>query len=184
MQKPQSSCRQKPNFHILAPKSWEHYLEKPGNLLDQTTLDPALVIITVLSTSPGKIKSLTALHLAECFANDGYKTLLLEADIRTPRFHTLFNFECTKGLTDTIKNNTGHITAYKDNLDVLSAGTAIKEATTFLLGRQFKQFIHALKGLYDKIIIDTPALSDHKDALIVRDYACGSIIVHDAQAAS
>lgn len=179
MEKTQHACKQKPTFHILAPNDWEQYLENPNKLLDQTTLDATLKIMTILSTSSHIKKSLTALHLAECFASDGYKTLLLEANVRTPFFDTYFNFECKKGLSDTIGSEDNHIIHYKTHLDVLSGGSPIEDATSFLLGRQFKQYLHALKNKYDKIIIDAPTLNGHHDALILRDYACGSIVVHD-----
>lgn len=180
MQNQQPTCFKKPSFHILTSHVWDHYLEKPALLLDQNTLHPDLKVITVLSTGSGLMKSLTALHLAESYAQQGYKTLLMEANVRNPVFHTLFTLEDTKGLTDHISGNPLPITRYKPGLDLVCGGTPTLNVATFLLSRELKQCIHALKGRYDKIIIDTPDLSDHKDALILNDYACGSVIVHDS----
>ncbi len=178
MDKSQQPCRQKPNFHIMASKTLDNLDYTSTSIIDHTTLDPSLQVVNVMSLSHDKIKSLTAFYLAKSFANEGYNTLLLEANLRHSRYTTYFNLNLDKGLSDSIEEETLHTVNYQNNLDILAGGTSVIDVSSFLVSRDFKAFLKTLKTLYDKIIIDTPTLSEHKDSLIISDYACGNIIVH------
>lgn len=178
MDKQKQTCHQKPNFHIMAPKSLQHPSSIAMAKMDSKTLTSTLKVINVMGLSDNQVKSLTALKLAQSFAHAGEKTLLVEANLRHSLYGQYFDLSLNKGLSDSIEEDTLYAVNYQNNLDILTGGTPVVDVASFLVSRDFKAFIKTLKTLYDRIIIDAPTLSEHKDSLIVSDYACGNIIVH------
>ena len=59
-----------------------------------------LKTILVTSATPGEGKTLVGVNLAGAFAQDGKKTLIIDADLRKPRIHNLFGKLKTPGFTD------------------------------------------------------------------------------------
>ncbi len=61
-------------------------------------------IIMVTSPQPGEGKSTTAINLAITTAQLGYQTLLIDADLRQPVLHRVFNQERQPGLSDILQS--------------------------------------------------------------------------------
>jgi protein-tyrosine kinase len=137
--------------------------------------------LAVVSASPGDGRSYVAANLAIVFSQLGERTLLVDADLRRPRQHRLFNLGHHAGLSDMLIGRAGHETvvgigALRD-LSVLPAG-AIAPNPQELLGRQrFSSVLQSLGEEFDVIIIDTPAASACADAHTVAVRAGAALLV-------
>lgn len=124
--------------------------------------------LAIVSAGHLEGRSYLAANLAIVFSQLGERTLLVDADLRTPKQHLLFNLGTHAGLSDMLAGRAGPeavvgINSLRD-LSVLPAG-AIPPNPQELLGRhQFSSLLQSLGESFDVIIIDTPAANAYADA--------------------
>ena len=144
--------------------------------------------LAVVSACPKEGRSYIAANLAIAFSQLGERTLLIDADMRSPRQQYLFNLGHGAGLSDMLAGRAGAeavvgIAALQD-LSVLPAG-ATPPNPQELLGRQeFARLLHALGEDFSVIIIDTPAASRCADAHTVAVRAGAALMVARQNASS
>ncbi len=125
----------------------------------------------VVSTTTGDGRSLLAAELALSFAQLGRSTLLIDADLRSPRQHRLFGTEVMEGLAQTLA--TGEMPRLNSvegipPLSVLAAGDDTGYNPTELFSNlRFQRTLDSMRNLFDFIIVDTPAFNDYSDAQII-----------------
>ncbi|MCP6757352.1 MAG: polysaccharide biosynthesis tyrosine autokinase [Fischerella sp. CENA71] len=137
--------------------------------------------IVVSSTITGEGKSVVASHLAVISAMLSRRTLLIDADLRRPVLHTLFNLAPQPGITDVIDSERSleetvqrtHIA----NLSVLTCGDLYGLSSHLLESGAMKSLITEATRHYDYIIIDTPPLSACTDAQILGRQSNGILLV-------
>jgi len=134
-------------------------------------------------TSPGRSegRSWLAANLATVFAQIGERTLLIDADMRHPRQHELFNLGNSVGLSALLTGRAGKEIACRVHpqlrLFVLPAGI-LPPNPQELLGRPvFELVLERFTDQFDVVIIDTPAASETADAQIVAKRAGAAIMV-------
>ncbi len=137
----------------------------------------------VAITSPGRRegRSWLAANLAAVFAQIGERTLLIDADMRHPRQHELFNLSNAVGLSALLTGRAGKETAYRIHphlrLFVLPAGP-LPPNPQELLGRPvFDLVLERFVDQFDVILIDTPAAAETADAQIVAKRAGAAIML-------
>lgn len=137
----------------------------------------------ILITSPiiGEGKSITAANLASVFAMDGARTLIIDADLRRPMQHKIFNSPQEPGLTNIL---TGRLNwsevLFKPDLDALSlipSGPIPPNPSELLGARRMDELLAALKESFDIIIIDTPPVVGLTDAMVLGQKADGIFIL-------
>ncbi|NMM09526.1 MAG: chain length determinant protein tyrosine kinase EpsG [Polaromonas sp.] len=137
--------------------------------------------LAIVSAGPKEGRSYIAANLAIVFSQLCERTLLIDADMRSPRQHQLFNLGKNVGLSDMLAGRAGPeavvgIAALQD-LSVLPAG-AIPPNPQELLGRPtFSALLKSLGEEFDIIIIDTPAASECADAHTVAVRAGAALVV-------
>ena len=124
--------------------------------------------LAIVSASPKEGRSYIAANLSIVFSQLGERTLLIDADMRRPHQHNLFNLPKGSGLSGILAGRAGHEAvigiAALQNLSVLPAG-AVPPNPQELLGRQeFSKLLKSLGENFDVIIIDTPPASECADA--------------------
>lgn len=137
--------------------------------------------LAIVSASPGDGRSYIAANLAIVFSQLGERTLVIDADMRTPRQHQLFNLGKRAGLSDILVGRAGleALVALDalPNLSVLTAG-AMPPNPQELLGRQsFSRLLLSLGEDFDVIIIDTPPASTCADAHTVAVRTGAALVV-------
>lgn len=139
-------------------------------------------VITVTSTIPSEGKSLVASNLAIVQAQAGFKTILVEADLRRPTVHKVFQLHSPIGLAGYLTGEAKTIDeiVHKTevpNLDAICCG-AIPSSPSELIGSQrMSQFIEDLRQRYDRVVLDCPPISAVSDPLVVGSVADGIIFV-------
>jgi receptor protein-tyrosine kinase len=144
------------------------------------TGQPERRALAVVSPDGGEGRSRLAANLAVLFSQLGTHTLLIDADMRNPRQHELFNMGNRAGLS-TILSGRGEggevfrVPSFLD-LSVLPAGP-LPPNPAELLGRPlFGVFLDDMRREFDVILIDTPAAADYADAQMVCARAHGAVL--------
>ncbi len=123
--------------------------------------------ILVTSSVAGEGKTTTAGNLALTLARAGSKVLLVDADLRRPTIHRLFNLDNEKGLTSVLLGRVPSEDAPvpvevsgSGVLDVLVAGPDGWEATEVLASGRAGPWFERLRQPYDYMVVDSaPVLS-------------------------
>lgn len=144
-----------------------------------------LKVIMVTSVQPNEGKSTTSVNLAIAFARSGYKTLIVDADLRNSTMSGTFKVrERITGLTEFLSGGAdlsqGLCDTNLENLFVIQAGQDSPNPTALLQSKNFVTMIETLRKYYDYIIIDTPPIGLVIDAAIVAQACDASLLVTEA----
>ena len=144
-----------------------------------------LKVIAVTSVDPSEGKSTTSTNIAWAFARAGYKTLLIDADIRNSVMSGVFKSrERITGLTDYLAGtqdlSQGLCETNVDNLFVIESGVASPNPTALIQSDNFGIMIETLRKYFDYIIVDTAPIGVVIDAAIIVQKCDASILVVEA----
>ncbi|MBT5859264.1 MAG: polysaccharide biosynthesis tyrosine autokinase [Flavobacteriales bacterium] len=138
-------------------------------------------VYLLTSSISGEGKTFIASNLSIVFANAGYKTLLLGADLRRPKLYEDFDTDNSKGLSTILdaEHTTSECTLQNvtENLDVISSGPLPSNPSDIFLNENFEQLINELKNKYDKIVIDTAPIGLVADAYMVMKHTDVNLFV-------
>ena len=140
-----------------------------------------LKVISITSVKPEEGKSTTSTNIAWAFARAGYKTLLIDADIRNSVMSGVFKSrEKITGLTEFLSGTTdlsqGLCDSNIENLFVIQAGSVSPNPTALLQSENFATMIDTLRKYFDYIIVDTAPIGVVIDAAIITQQCDGSIL--------
>jgi capsular exopolysaccharide synthesis family protein len=144
--------------------------------------NPDAKVMTLVSGGPGEGKSHTLHNLALTFANSGSKTLVIDADLRRPRQHMLFDLPNTTGLTDYLSEkiplNELILHSRHDMLDLMPTGRLSSGSKALLNSRRLTNLIEEAKSRYDIVLIDSPPILGVSDSsVIVRAVDLTAIVI-------
>lgn len=137
--------------------------------------------ITVVSAERGEGRSFLVANLAVVFSQLGQRTLLIDADLRTPRQHQIFKLDNRIGLSNVLAGRGGieaivRVPSLSD-LSVLPAGT-IPPNPQELLGRPaLEQLVDELAVGFDVILLDSPAAAHAADAQMLARVTGGVVVL-------
>ncbi len=137
--------------------------------------------LAVVSADRGEGRSWIAANLAVVFSQLGERTLLIDADLRNPRQHSLFGIDNSVGLSTLLsgrraENSIQRIPQLRD-LSVLPAGMLPPNPQELLSRPFFDMFLAEIRKQYDVILIDTPAAADNADAQTISARAGSAVLV-------
>jgi len=138
-------------------------------------------VLAIISPNPRDGRSFAAGNLAVAFAQWGRKTLLIDADLRAPRQHVLFNVDNRVGLSQVLRGRPStdalQTVPYFGNLTILPAGS-VPPNPLELVGRpEFLQLLTLAQETYDIVLIDTPAASNCDDAQVTAAQAGSALLI-------
>jgi capsular exopolysaccharide synthesis family protein len=144
----------------------------------------SLKVILITSPTSQEGKTTTAINLAGSLAQANFKTLILDADLRKPRVHSVFNHKRFPGFTDYFFGQTSFEEIIRkttlNNLYYVSAGTIPPNPSEILGSNQMESFLEKLKNNFDYVIIDSPPLIAVTDSEILAQIADGTMLVVSA----
>ncbi|NHZ96904.1 chain length determinant protein tyrosine kinase EpsG [Massilia sp. CCM 8734] len=137
--------------------------------------------LTVVGIDRGDGASLFAANLAVVFSQLGEHTLLVDANLRKPSQHAIFNLPGKQGLSDVLAGRaeldvTAHIGSFVD-LSVLGAGTLPPNPQELLSRSNFAGLNAQLESKYDVTLYDVAASQTGLDALVLAARTGGVLIV-------
>lgn len=141
-------------------------------------------LIVVLSPCQGEGRTQLCAELAIAFSQLGQRTLLVDADLRHPRVHALFESDNTVGLGQALASGGVPLLLGVEklpHLSVLIAGPSIPNPLELLTNGHFQRQISDWRKKYSMIIIDTPPISEFADGLAIASFAEQVVIVGRSQ---
>ena len=145
---------------------------------------PRVFVIT--SPAPGEGKSTVVSNLAIALSEVNNRVLLIDADMRRPRLHGIFDLPNTFGLADVLHERKPVQEYVIDsivrktlvpNLYVLPAGPARTNLSRLLYSGRMKEMIARFRDKFDVILIDTAPVLVVPDSRILARSADGIILV-------
>jgi chain length determinant protein tyrosine kinase EpsG len=137
--------------------------------------------LTIAGINAGDGASYLAANLALMFSQLGERTLLIDADLRRPRQHALFNLGNRPGLSELLAGRVNmsavtRIPAFA-NLSVLTSGAVPPNPAELLSHAATPTKLKGLAEHYDVILIDTSATHGSADAAVVAARTGAALLV-------
>jgi tyrosine-protein kinase Etk/Wzc len=138
-------------------------------------------VIMVTSAQPRDGKSFVAFNLASSIASVGYKSIIIDCDLRKPTQHLKFKEENTLGLSNYMANHntTEDITrtTFIKNLSFIPAGPLLPNPSELMESGILDELLLDLKSKYEYIILDTTPVGIIADATLLMKHASQIILV-------
>lgn len=148
-------------------------------LLSSADRSPRVVLIT--SAIPSEGKTVTAINTAISLTQTGGRVVLVDADMRKPRVHSVFSLGNVPGLSSFLTGSANLKDVIHEvqvpNLYVLSCGVIPPNPAELVLSSRFNQLIQVLRQYFDYVVIDSPPIANVSDARILASKADASILV-------
>jgi capsular exopolysaccharide synthesis family protein len=142
---------------------------------------PQANTISLVSGGPGEGKSTTIANLAFISAQGGYSTLVVDADLRRPVQHEIFDVDNSIGLTNYLTTEMDlHEVIFPttvENLSILPSGILPSDAVGILNSQRMSDLIAELKQRYDIVFFDSPPMLGVSDASVLASEVDQTIIV-------
>ncbi len=139
--------------------------------LMHSVADGAGIALAISSPSPGDGKSLVSSNLALSFAEAGFRTVLVDGDIRRGDLHRTFNVERRPGLLDHLAGEADPTSILRPtshpNLMVVPCGTRRRQGPELLGSARMQDLMNVLRGRFEVIVIDTPPLGAGIDPFVL-----------------
>ncbi len=136
----------------------------------------------VTSAERGEGKSTVASHLALTVARfRGKKSLLVDADLRRPKAHQIFDVPREPGLFECLNGEIDPLEAVKDtpieNLKIIPAGRRVKSPAHLFEGDIMTEIFEKIKFYYDIVIVDSAPVIPVSDPMLISSVLDGVILV-------
>jgi succinoglycan biosynthesis transport protein ExoP len=138
-------------------------------------------VMVVTSSLPSEGKTVFCASFARMMAKSGNRVLLIDADMRRPRLHSLLSLDKTKpDLAMVLAGDSPLSEALQrdaSGADVIIARTKTPNPQDLLNSRQMEKLLAGVRQDYDLVIIDTPPIMAVSDAALASKLADCTVYV-------
>lgn len=150
--------------------------------IQRHTRSKAIRSILIASAAQGEGRTQTVANLAVILsAIEGNKTLLIDADLRHPKLHEIFEVEESPGLSELLHGTAQLETVIRPtrigNLKMISSGQPVKGSAELFYSPRLAEALETLKTQYDFLLFDSPPVIPYTDAVILAGHVGGIILV-------
>lgn len=149
--------------------------------IEFSDIDKNIKTIVATSSIQGEGKSVVTANLAVTMAMAGKKVLLIDADLRNPTMHKVFNIHNNIGITNLLLHDSLALEEVlitpKANLFLLPSGPLPPNPAELLGSIKMRELLSSLEKIFDFILLDAPPVLAVTDASILASYLDGVIIV-------
>jgi len=154
----------------------------------------------VTSSSLQEGKTINCVNIAVTLAQGGYRTLLVEADMRRGTIGKIFGIDKSPGLSDIILSNRDWREVKRDindimlgsidmdvliktpelsNFNIITSGTFPINPSELINSQQMSKFIEEIKESYDFVIFDTTPVLPVTDAVLLSQKLEGVFLLYE-----
>jgi capsular exopolysaccharide synthesis family protein len=151
-------------------------------LLSTPGRSPKTLLVT--SSVPAEGKTTTAVNTATVLAQTGARVLIIDADMRRPRLHHVFDLNNEGGLSAILSSETteaeilAKINQYRDsNIYLLNSGVIPPNPAELLGSSQMKRLLDIAGKTFTHIVIDSPPIASFTDGVLIASLVDGVILV-------
>lgn len=143
---------------------------------------PKSLLIT--SSLPSEGKTTTATNTAISLAQTGAKVLIIDADMRRPRLHSVFNIENGDGLSTILSTELTEAEILKvikqdegTKLNLLTSGPIPPNPAELIGSEQMANLLKLLQGHFTHLVVDSPPITSFTDGVLIASMVDGVILV-------
>ncbi|MEA1928962.1 MAG: polysaccharide biosynthesis tyrosine autokinase [Candidatus Auribacterota bacterium] len=142
------------------------------------------ITLLITSPTPGEGKTTIAGNLAITMARSGYRSVLVDADLRRPAVSRIFELSNEIGLSSYLQGKVSLDDIIQDSsisdLSIITSGSIPPNPSELLDSPRFSQLVEELKQKFDRIIFDSPPAGPLTDATIIGALMDGIMLVVSA----
>jgi capsular exopolysaccharide synthesis family protein len=140
--------------------------------------------LLVTSSVPSEGKTTTAVNTAISLSQTGAKVLVIDADMRRPRLHNIFEIDNHVGLSTILSSELAEsdilamATKHEDgNLFLLTSGPVPPNPAELIGSDQMRRLIGTLENNFTHIVIDSPPIASFTDGVLIAAMVDGVLLV-------
>jgi succinoglycan biosynthesis transport protein ExoP len=145
--------------------------------------------LLVTSSLPSEGKTTTAVNIASSLAQTGANVLLIDADLRRPRLHSIFDLSNSVGLSTVLSRemSTEEVLAIVQKhevggLFVLTSGHIPPNPAELVGSEQMLKLLSLANRTFDHVVIDSPPIAGFTDGVLISALVDGVLlVVHSGQ---
>jgi capsular exopolysaccharide synthesis family protein len=159
---------------------WVESVDAMRTLLLKMAGANALRSLMITSAASGEGKTSLSAHLAASLARVGFRTLLIDADLRNPSLHRPLGLPLTAGLSELLREEARAEEAVRQTelpgLSFLPAGLWDTAALQSLARERGPALLQALEEQFDFVIIDSAPVLPVADSLLIAQHVDGVLL--------
>jgi capsular exopolysaccharide synthesis family protein len=143
---------------------------------------PKSLLIT--SSLPSEGKTTTAINTAISLAQTGAKVLIIDADMRRPRLHSIFNISNAQGLSTILSSDSQDESVLdviefdeESRLNLLPSGPVPPNPAELIGSEQMANLLKTLQNNFTHVVVDSPPIASFTDGVLVASMVDGVILV-------
>lgn len=140
--------------------------------------------LLVTSSLPSEGKTTTATNTAVSLAQTGANVLIIDADMRRPRLHSVFNVANGEGLSTILSSELTDSEILKvvktddrTKLSLLTSGPIPPNPAELLGSEQMVNLLKTLQAYYTHVVLDSPPITSFTDGVLIASLVDGVILV-------
>jgi capsular exopolysaccharide synthesis family protein len=149
--------------------------------LHHVQAERGIKVLMISSAVASEGKTLTSTNIALTLSESyGKRVLIIDADLRRPTLHQVFNLPNLTGLSDALrseKDRTLPLTQVATRLSALTAGRPEADPMSGLTSPRMRRIVQEAAAAFDWVIIDTPPAGLLPDAKLITQLAEAAILV-------
>ncbi|HEX8709563.1 MAG TPA: polysaccharide biosynthesis tyrosine autokinase [Pyrinomonadaceae bacterium] len=140
--------------------------------------------LLVTSSVPSEGKTTTAVNLAISLAQTGASVLVIDADMRRPRLHSIFEVDKRNGLSTILSSEITDAEVFSmieqheaSGLHLLTSGSIPPNPAELIGSEQMRRLIATLETTFTHIVIDSPPIASFTDGVLLGSIVDGVLLV-------
>lgn len=147
-------------------------------------IDHPIKTLAFTSANISEGKSTVTDNIAVVWANAGKRVLLIDADLRRPTLHQMFNISNQQGLTTILTSDEAEMDITNiiketqiENLSILTSGPIPPNPAELLNSLRMQALVASMKDNYDVVILDVPPILAVSDTQALVSHLDGVVLV-------